>query len=93
MTALLDQPRLDTLRPQERVSLAGTICETGTIQAGPSPVYRCVLISAGAEVELLFLGRPTITGLTLGTRCTVQGTVTVRCGHLAIWNPRYQIRP
>ena len=93
MTALLAAPRLDDLRPQERVSLAGTISETGTVSAGLSPVYRCVLSYDGGELDLLFLGRATIAGLTAGIRCTAAGIVTVHCGRLAIWNPRYQVRP
>ena len=90
---MLAAPRLDGLRPQERVSLAGMIREAGTGSAGGSPVYRCVLAYAGGELDLLFLGRATIAGLIVGTRCTVQGTVTVRCGRLAVWNPRYEVAP
>jgi hypothetical protein len=93
MTALLAAPRLDSLRPQERVSLAGTISAAETVSAGLSPVYHCVLIGAHGELGLLFLGRATVAGLTAGTRCTVQGTVAVHCGRLAIWNPRYQVLP
>jgi hypothetical protein len=93
MTALLAAPRQDALRSQERVSLAGTISETETISVGPSPVYRCVLTGAHGELDLLFLGRATIAGLTAGVWCTAAGTVTVHCGRLAIWNPRYQVWP
>jgi hypothetical protein len=92
MTALLAAPRLDALRPQERVSVAGTISEAGTVSAGLSPVYRCVLSYDGGELDLLFLGRATIAGLTAGTRCSIEGTVAVHCGRLAVWNPRYQVR-
>jgi hypothetical protein len=94
MTTVLEPPGLDHyLRPQERVSLDGTILETETVQAGLSPVYRCVLIGAHGEVDLLFLGRTTIAGLIVGTRCTAAGTVAVHHGRLAVWNPRYQVRP
>jgi hypothetical protein len=93
MTTLLDPPQLARLRPQQRVSLAGTICETETIRAGFSPVYRCVLVGAHGQVDLLFLGRATIAGLTAGTRCAIQGTVAVHADRLAVWNPRYQVQP
>jgi hypothetical protein len=93
MTALLTAPRLDILRPQERVSLTGTIWSTETVSAGPSPVYRCVLIGAYGELDLLFLGRATIAGLTVGTRCSIEGTVAVYCARLAVWNPRYLLEP
>ena len=93
MTALLAAPQMDGLRPQQRASVAGTISEAETVSAGLSPVYRCVLSYGGGELDLLFLGRATIAGLTAGTRCTVQGTIAVHCGRLAVWNPRYQVRP
>jgi RecG-like helicase len=93
MTTLLAAPRLDGLRPQERVSLTGTIRAAETVRAGASPVYRCVLTGAHGEVDLLFLGRAVIAGLTAGTRCTAAGTVAVHRGRLAVWNPRYQVRP
>ena len=93
MTTLLAAPRLDGLRPQQRVSVAGTISKAETASAGLSPVYRCVLSYDGGELDLLFLGRATIAGLTPRTRCTAAGTVAVHRGRLAVWNPRYQVRP
>jgi hypothetical protein len=98
MTAQLELVRTGPVstgrvRPQERVSLAGTIRATETVRAGHSPVYRCVLACDGGEVDLLFLGRVTIAGLTAGTRCTAAGTVAVYRDRLAVWNPRYQVRP
>ena len=93
MTAVLAEPQLTGPRPRERVILSGTIDETGTIRADLSPVYRCVLTGAHGEVDLLFLGRAAIAGLNVGTRCRIEGTVTVYHGRLAVWNPRYQVRP
>jgi hypothetical protein len=90
---MLAAPRLDNLRPQERVSLAGTIRTAETVTVGLSPVYRCVLIGAHGELDLLFLGRVTIAGLTVGTRCSIEGTVAVHRGRPAVWNPRYQVLP
>jgi len=93
MTALLAAPQMDGLRPQQRASVAGTISEAETVSAGLSPVYRCVLSYDGGELDLLFLGRATIAGLNAGTRCSIEGTVAVHRGRLAVWNPRYQVRP
>jgi RecG-like helicase len=93
MTAQLALIRTDYVRPQERVSLAGTILKTETVRVGGSPVYRCVLADDWGELDLLFLGRATIAGLTSGIRCSIQGTVTVHRGRLAVWNPRYQVEP
>ena len=93
MTTLLEPVRTDWVRPQERVSLTGTITATESTRAGLSPVYRCVLTGAHGELDLLFLGRATIAGLVAGTRCSVQGTTAVHDGRLAIWNPGYLVRP
>ena len=94
MTATQLAPvRINRVRPQQRVSLTGTIREAGTVRAGSSPVYRCVLVGDSEGLDLLFLGRATIAGLTVGTRCRIQGTVAVHCGRLAVWNPRYQVEP
>jgi|HubBroStandDraft_4_1064222.scaffolds.fasta_scaffold184019_3 ApbE superfamily uncharacterized protein (UPF0280 family) len=93
MTALLAAPQTGGLRPQQRASVAGTISAAETVSAGLSPVYRCVLSYDGGELDLLFLGRAVIAGLTVGTRCTAAGTVAVRRGRLAVWNPRYEVRP
>ena len=92
-TTLLAPIRLDHIWPRRRVSLAGTISETETISAGPSEVYRCVLAGGWGELDLLFLGRPVIAGLTVGTQCRVQGTAAAHHDRLAIWNPRYQVEP
>jgi hypothetical protein len=94
MTALLDPPPLNHhLRLRERVSLTGTIRDTETTRVGGSPVYRCTLTGTHGEIDLLFLGRTTLAGLTPGTTVTVQGTVAVHCDRLAVWNPRYRILP
>lgn len=91
MTTLTDTTT--RLVPRERASLTGVIRDTGTVSVGGSPVYRCVLATPGGDLDLLFLGRAVIAGLIVGTRCDIQGTVTVHCGRLAVWNPRYQLLP
>jgi hypothetical protein len=94
MTATLLAPvRVHHMRPQERVRLTGKIHDAGTVWVGGSPVYRCVLTGDWGELDLLFLGRATIAGLTPGIRCSIQGTVAAHRGRLAVWNPRYQVEP
>src|SRR5260370_2914606 len=85
--------RIADAHPQDRIALAGVIRETETVTAGGSPVYRCVLAGGSGDLDVLFLGRATVAGLTVGTRGRIQGTVTRRGGRLAVWNPRYQLEP
>jgi two-component system, OmpR family, sensor histidine kinase KdpD len=78
---------------QDRVALTGMIRTTQTLSVGTSPVYRCVLADDSGDLDLLFLGHASVTGLVEGTRCSIEGTVTARRGRLAVWNPRYQVEP
>jgi two-component system sensor histidine kinase KdpD len=85
--------RIGDARPQDRVTVTGTICETQTVTLGGSPAYRCVLCDGTGQLDLLFLGRAAVAGLAVGTRCSIDGTATERGGRLAVWNPRYQVEP
>jgi two-component system, OmpR family, sensor histidine kinase KdpD len=85
--------RIADARPQDRVTVTGTICETQTVTLGGSPAYRCVLSDGTGQLDLLFLGRAAVAGLAVGTRCSIDGTATERGGRLAVWNPRYQVEP
>ncbi len=71
--------------------MTGTIISTRVVAVGSSSAYCCVLADGTGELDLLFLGRAAIAGLTAGTRCSIQGIVTTRGGRLAVWNPRYQV--
>lgn len=85
--------RIADARPQTRVTVAGVIGEVQTLDAGSGPACRCVLDDGTGQVDLLFLGRAVVAGLTAGTRCSAGGVVTVRRGRLAIWNPVYTVEP
>ena len=83
--------RIADVRGQERVTLAGTIISAQAITVGSSIACRCVLADGTGELDLLFLGRSAIAGLTAGVRCSIQGVVAARGARLAVWNPRYQV--
>jgi CheY-like chemotaxis protein len=85
--------RIADARAGQHVTLAGTIRVTETATAGSSPLYRCVVADGTGEVDLLFLGRSRVGGLTTGTCCRAQGRAAVRSGRLALWNPRYAAGP
>jgi two-component system sensor histidine kinase KdpD len=85
--------RITDVRVQDRVTVTGTIRATQVITVGSSLAYCCVLADGTGELDLLFLGRAAIAGLSVGTRCRIQGVVAARGGQLAVWNPRYQVFP
>ena len=84
--------RISDVRSRDRVTVTGTVVSAQAIAIGSSLTYRCVLADGTGELDLLFLGRAAIAGLTVGTRCSIEGAVAARGGRLAVWNPRYQVQ-
>jgi hypothetical protein len=69
------------------------IRRTETITVGSSPAYHLMLVDGSGELDVLFLGWPTIQGLRPATRVTVEGRIGKHAGRLTLWNPRYRIEP
>jgi hypothetical protein len=80
-----------SLRPQSRVVISGMIRSTGTVTIGSGLAFHFKLVDGSGELDVLFLGRPSIRGLVPGTRLTVEGRVGSYDCRLALWNPRYRI--
>jgi hypothetical protein len=76
-----------------RVVVTGSIIEAGTITMQDVTSGRFVLDDATGQLDLLFLGRPQVAGLSIGTCCTVEGTVRIDHGRLVVWNPLYCVEP
>src|SRR6185312_1317457 len=75
------------------VDVHGTIIATDRVTIGSSRGYRCILDDGTRQLDLLFLGRSQIRGLTVGVECRASGRVAVHQGRASIWNPRYQLDP
>jgi RecG-like helicase len=88
-----DVTRIAAVRPRHRVTVIGTVCSTAAETLGTSPSLRCAIADGSGEIELIFLGRQRIAGLTPGRRCTAEGMACVYRGDLVIWNPRYTLEP
>jgi RecG-like helicase len=85
--------RIDVVRDRSRVAVTGVIRSVTTEAIGPNPAVRCVLADGSGQIELLFLGRESLTGLVRGRRCTAEGRACAYRGRLVIWNPRYELDP
>jgi hypothetical protein len=85
--------RVAMVRVQSRVTVTGVIRSVDTEAIGSSPAVRCVLADGSGQIDLLFLGRESLTGLMPGRRCSATGRAGVHRGDLVIWNPRYQLEP
>lgn len=56
-----------------------------------SPVLECTIYDDTGGLTLVFLGRPTIHGLKLGTRIAAHGRVVEARHRLALMNPVYDL--
>jgi hypothetical protein len=80
-------------QPRGRVVVTGTIIEVGTVKVHGLTSSRNVLDDGTGELDLLFLGRPRVAGLSTGTCCTAEGTARLDHGRLVVWNPFYRNEP
>ncbi len=93
MNGFAPASRICDVRPQAPVAVTGTIRLTDTVPVGSSFAYRCVITDSTGELDVLFLGRTAVWGLTAGTRCGVTGTAGIHGARLVVWNPRYRLEP
>jgi RecG-like helicase len=85
--------RIAMVRAQSRVTVIGIIRSVTREAIGSSPAVRCVLADGSGQLDMLFLGHESITGLMVGRRCTATGRAGMHRGRLVIWNPQYQLDP
>ena len=82
---------------RSRVAVAGTIVSIrGSVEGtgrSMSLGYRCVLDDRTGRIDLLFLGRDRMPGLSVGARCHVEGTARMDHGRLTVWDPLYRLDP
>ncbi len=78
-------------RSRTRVVVTGTIRAAQVATRGSGPAYCCTLDDETGQLDLLFLGRTGVPGLTVGTRCSVQGTARTEGDRLVVWNPLYRL--
>ena len=83
--------RVIDARPRARVVATGTIVATEVTSRGSSPVFCCTLDDGSAELDVLFLGRSSVPGMTVGVRCSVEGVALYEADRLAVWNPLYRL--
>jgi two-component system sensor histidine kinase KdpD len=83
--------RIDDARPRARIVATGTVRAAHAVTCGSGPAYRCTLDDGSGQLDLLFLGRTSIAGLTVGARCTVEGTARIEGDRMVVWNPLYRL--
>ena len=83
--------RISQAGSRGRVVVTGTVRGAAVIDTGGSRSGSYVFDDGTGMIDLVFLGRPTVRGLSCGTRCTIEGTARLHQGKLVIWNPLYRI--
>ncbi len=78
--------------PRRRVVVTGIITST-QIRIHGTPSYHCLFDDGTGQIGLLFLGRRSVAGMVVGTRCTIEGTAQLDGSRLVVWNPVYRIEP
>ena len=78
-------------RSRARVVVTGRICAGEALTRGTGPAYCCTLDDGTGQLDLLFLGRSAVPGLTVGMRCSIEGTARTEGDRLVVWNPLYRL--
>jgi hypothetical protein len=76
-----------------RLVVTGTIVEASTEWTQGVTSARFVLDDGTGQLDLVFLGRPQVAGLSVGAGCTVEGTARIDHNRAVVWNPLYRIEP
>jgi hypothetical protein len=74
-----------------RVLVRGSICKTETVRLGKSFAYECLLEDSTGTLALVFVGRQSVPGMTVGSSCVAEGTARSAHGRLEVWNPLYRL--
>jgi RecG-like helicase len=78
-------------RARARVVVTGIIRAAQVVNRASSPAFCCTLDDGTGQLDLVFLGRRSVAGLAVGTRCRVEGTAQSEGNGLVIWNPLYRL--
>ena len=85
--------KVSEIEPRVRLVVTGMVVALGTQDVGGSLSARYTIDDGTGQVDLLFLGQPSIGGLVEGAFVTVEGAVMNDNNKNVIWNPMYRIEP
>ena len=74
-----------------RVIISGTIVNESQVMIGSSQSVVFVLDDSTGEIDLLFVGQKSVSGMVLGAKCKLEGTAREDSGKIVVWNPIYEI--
>ncbi|HEY7107367.1 MAG TPA: amino acid permease [Acidimicrobiia bacterium] len=88
-----DRTRIAGVHHRQRTRVAGRVSSVRVQPQAGVNTLECTLTDETGGLVLVFLGRKSIAGITVGTRLVATGTVGDHRGHLAMLNPTYEILP
>jgi amino acid transporter len=74
-----------------RVTIAGAVRSIRVAPLHDAPTLELILVDATGSISVVFLGRRSLAGISVGSRMIVDGIVGIHRGRLAIVNPSYQL--
>jgi len=76
---------------RQRVRLAGVVTRITVLPTEGNESLEAILFDGTGEVIVVFMGRRTIPGLSLGTKLAVEGVLGEQRGKLRLVNPRFEL--
>jgi RecG-like helicase len=86
-----DSIRLADAPPRGRVKIAGVVSRITVIPMEGNEMLEALVSDGTGEVTVVFMGRRSIPGLSLGTRVVVEGALGELRGKPRIVNPRFEL--
>jgi RecG-like helicase len=85
--------KIADVEPRAKLVVTGLVLHQCTKRVGGSLSGLYVLDDGTGQVDLVFLGRPSVAGLEVGACVTIEGTVRSESDRLVVWNPVYRLEP
>jgi hypothetical protein len=84
---------VDSLGNRQRASVSGVIRSTTLRPREGVPALEAELYDGSGTLDLVWLGRREISGVSPGRRMRVEGLVCLVDGRKTVFNPRYELSP
>lgn len=82
--------RIAAARTRDRVKLAGTVKRITVYPEKGAESVEALISDGTGEIRVIWMGRRSIQGLTLGTRVVVEGTVGEQRAERRVVNPAFE---
>jgi RecG-like helicase len=86
-----DSVRIADAPSRGRVKIAGVVSRITVLPMEGNEMLEALVSDGTGEVTVVFMGRRSIPGLSLGTRVVVEGALGELRGHRRIVNPRFEL--